>query len=99
LVKTITPASFSTRPFTSKIECHHCRAKGNISYHCPQHALAIDYEDDSLLEDTDELLVMHPLEIDCDDDLSVMYEDDFLLDEDFLSVMRCILSTSNNSDS
>jgi len=51
-----------------------------------------------LLEDTDELLVIDPLELDYVEGSSAMYEDGFSLDEDYLSIMRYILFTPNDSD-
>jgi len=50
-------------------------AKSHIASRRSQRALVIDYEDDSLLENTDELLVMDPLDPDYDEYPSVMYED------------------------
>ena len=99
LVRKTSPISSSTYPFTSQIECHHYHVKGHIAFRCPQCTLVIETEDDSLLEDTNELLVMDPLELDYEDDPFMMYVDNSLLDKDYHSVMRCILSTSNNSDS
>ena len=74
MAKTTTYASSSARPFTSQIECHHChvKVKDHIASRCPQHALVIDCEHYGLLENTDELLVMDPLEPDYDEDPSVM---------------------------
>ena len=76
--KTTTLALSSASAFTSQIECHHCHVKGHIVSHFSsffKRALVIDCED-SLLENTDELLVMDPLEPDYVEDLSVMYIDD-----------------------
>jgi len=61
--------------FICQIECHHCHAKGHIASRRPQRAL-VDCKDDNLLKDTDELLVMDPLESDYDGDSFMMYEDD-----------------------
>ena len=83
---TTTLASSSAPPFTFQIECHHCHAKGHIDSYYPQCTLVIDCVDDSLFEDTDELLVM----ADYDEDPSVMYKKDFPFDEDHL----CLLYTS-----
>ena len=93
MAKTTVHALSSALPFISQIECYHCHAKGHIASRCLHRALVIDCEDDSLLEYTDELLVMDHLELDYNKDPSVMYRDDSPLYEDYLSVMRCILST------
>jgi len=97
LAKTTTLASSSALPFASQIECHYCHSKGHVDSRYPQCASVIDCEDDSLLGDVDELLVIHPLELDYNEDPSVMYQDDSPLDEDYLLVMRC--TTDNDSDS
>ena len=99
LVRKTSPISSSTYPFTSQIECHHYHVKGHIAFRCPQCTLVIETEDDSLLEDTNELLVMDPLEPDYEKDHFVMYEDGSPFDEDYLSVIQYILSTLKNSDS
>ena len=49
-----------------------------------------------MLENADKFLVMDPLELDYDEDPSVIRTIPF--DEDYLSVMRCILSTPYDSD-
>ena len=48
-----------------------------------------------MLKDIDELLVIDLLEPDYEDDPSMMYEDNSSLDEDYLSMMRYVLSTPN----
>ena len=82
LAKTATHLCLVLALLHSKIECHYCHAKGHITSRCPQRALIFDCDNDSLLEDTDELLVMDILEPDYDKDYSVMYEDDYPPDED-----------------
>ena len=65
--------------FYISIECHHCHTKYYIVSRCPQCALVIDCVDDNLVENTDELLVIDPLELNYDDGPSLMYEDNFPL--------------------
>ncbi|EXB94187.1 hypothetical protein L484_007850 [Morus notabilis] len=89
----------SSRTFSSQIECHHCHAKGQIVSRCPHRTLVLDHEDDTPLEDNNDLFIVDHIEPDYEEDPSVLYDDDFPFDEDYLSVKRCILSTPDDSDS
>ena len=82
-------------PPKSSVICH---AKGHITCRCPQRALVIEFEDDILLEDVDELLVIDPLKLNYEDDSFVMYDNDFLLDGNQVYVMRWMFSTPSDND-
>ena len=76
----------------SSIVCHKCHHKGHIASRCLQCALTLDVEQNSLEDEEDQ--IVDPLDYSSNED--DLHEDCDV--EECVGVVRCVLSTTINSD-
>ena len=77
---------------TSSIVCHKCHHKGHLASCCPQRALVLDVEQNSLEDEEDQII--HPLVYSSNED--DLHED--CDDEECVGVVRLVLSTTIDND-